>query len=264
MISVNAELRASYVSLLSGNVLINSQAVPIYYGQVPINNPPLNPSNYILINSIFSSGFNDDSFNYTTTTVQLMIVTKALQNNSGADADDIAYQILCIIIPGPEPEVVQITSGQVINTVLSNDLTQTGLNDGQQKVLNRLLFFRHQIRHFPCNTGMGLIFYGTQDTDDDPTDFTNSLNQNCSLSITVDYGFFPLATPKFYWLAVPEDCPLKTDWTDMNDTGNAAKIGATTDLYEVRSMLIDTLPYTLYITRYVTGWNGYSSIVRYS
>lgn len=229
---------------------------------MPITAPAINPSNYILINAIFSSGFNDDSFNYTSTTIQLQIVTKALQNNSGAIADDIAGQIFCIIFPNSEPTVPQIVSGQVINTVLGNDVIQVGLTDGQQKVVNRILSFRHQIRHFPCGTGEGIIYYGVQDTDDDPTDFTNGINQSCLLSITIDYGVQPL--PKFYWLAVPADCPEKENWEDMNDEANAGETGASTDLFEIRAMVIEGNPYTLYITNYVTGFNGYSSIVRYS
>lgn len=262
MVNINTELRQSYYSLLAGNILLGSEIVPVYYGQAPINNPSTDPKNYVLINSIFSSGWRDDTFDYTDTTIQLLIVTKALQNNSGANADSIAGQIYCIIIPGPNPEVVQISSGWVMNTMLVNDIIQSGLNDGQLKVLNRLLMLKHKIRHYECDFSVGNIFYGVQDTNDDPTDFSNSLSQNCELPISVDYGAQSL--PKFYWLAIPADCGDKTDWTDMNDTGNAAKIGQSTDLYEIRSMIILGEPYDLYITRYVTGFNGYTSIVRYS
>lgn len=262
MVNINTELRRSYFSLLAGNILINSQSIPIYYAQAPISNPPGNPSYYVLISTIFNSGFNDDRFNYTNTSVQLMIVTKEYQNNSGSIADDIAGQIFCLIIPAPAAKEVQITSGYVAGIRLENDVIQASLTDGQKKVVNRVLTFGHKIRHYPCGSGEGLIYYGYQDTNVDPDDFSNYLTQNCSLPISVDYG--PTVVPKFFWLAVPADCPLKTDWTDLNDVGNAAKIGQATDLYQIRSMDIDGNPYTLYMTRYVTGFNGFSNQVKYS
>src|SRR5678809_624296 len=97
MNDINFQLRTSYFSLLSGNVLVNGLAIPIYYGQTPLSASPVNPDNYVLIETVYSNNFNDDRFNYTNTTVQLTIVTKKLQNNSGAIADDIANQIYGII-----------------------------------------------------------------------------------------------------------------------------------------------------------------------
>ncbi len=262
MININTELRQSYYSLLSGNILLNGDPVSVYYGQAPIADPPGNPLNYILIPTVYSTAFNDDTFNYTNTVIQLLIVTKRLQNNSGMDADIIAGQILPIIIPNPRDEIVQITSGYVINTTLQNDVVQSGLNDGQLKVLNRNLMFFHKIRHYPYGSQVGNIFYGYQPTNADPTDFTNMLNQNPESPITVDYG--AVSDPMFYWLAIPAATSEKTDWTDMNATGNAAKIGASTDLYEIRSLTISGDPYDLYMTRYLTGFNGVTSIVRYA
>lgn len=262
MININTELRQNYYSLLAGNILLNSTAVPVYYGQAPINNPSENPLNYVLINTISSTAFNDDTFNYTNTVIQLMIVTKALQNNSGMNADIIAGQILPIIIPNPRDEIVQIVSGYVIDTTLFNDLVQSGLNDGQLKVLNRILMFRHQIRHYPYGTQVGNIYYGVQLTNDDPIDFSHQLNQNPDAPITVDCG--AQADPMFYWLAVPAYANDKTDWTDMNATGNNGQIGALTDLYEIRGIVIGGDAYDLYMTRYLTGFNGATKIVRYS
>lgn len=261
MRDINYELRSSYFSLLAGNILINNAAIPLYYGQVPITNPPLNPSYYILINTVFSTGFNDDRFNYTQTAIQLMIVTKQLQNNSGSVADNIAGQIFGLMLTGPLSQQVQIVSGQVVDTRLQNDVIQSGLNDGQKKVLNRILTFTHKIQHYPAATGGGNIYYGVQDTDSDPVDFSRALQQNPALPISVNYG--PYTTPKFYWLAVPDSAAQKTDWEDLNDTGNAGKISGDTDLFRVGAITITGDGYTLYMTRYVTNFDGYSSIVRF-
>jgi hypothetical protein len=261
MLNINTELRQSYYSLLAGNILIDSLAVPIYYGQAPINDPAQNPLNYVLINTISSTHFNDDTFNYTNTIIQLMIVTKAIQNNNGLNADSIAGQILPIIIPNPRDEIVQIVSGYVANTVLYNDIVQSGLNDGQLKVLNRILMFYHKIRHYPYGTQIGNIYYGVQDTNADPVDFTHMINQNHELPITIDYGI--QANPKFYWLAIPSATSDKTNWYDINASGNQARIGASTDLYEIRGIVIGGDAYDLYMTRYLTGFNGVTSIVRY-
>lgn len=144
MTDVNLPLRESYYALLNGNVFINAEAIPFYYSQLPTGD---HPDNYILVNTIYSTGFNSNCINYTLTTVELLIVTKAFNNNSGADCDNIAMQILNIIIPSPQAKAVQISNGQVINTVLAQDRVITGLTDGEKKLINRVVGFQHRIGH---------------------------------------------------------------------------------------------------------------------
>lgn len=137
MTDLNYQLRESYVSLLSG-------VAPVYYNELPTGN---NDAEYILINSITNSGFNTDCANMTNTTVQLMVVTKAMLNNSGARCDEIAGEVLSIILPSPRAAAVQVTDGQVISTDLQLDIVRTGLTDGQKKVVNRILNFQHTIAY---------------------------------------------------------------------------------------------------------------------
>ncbi len=262
MHDINNELRTSYFSRISGNIIIDGNPIPYFYGQVPINTIPANPDNYILLNALFSTNYNDDSDSYLLLTIQFMIVTKALQNNAGSIKDAIASQLYSIVFPDVRAHSIQITSGQVFDTKMANDTEQGGLNDGEKKVMNRIISFRHRIKiDGSGGSNVGLIYYGVQDDTSDPVDFGNALSQDGNLPISVDYGAW--AAPKVYWLAVPVQFDEKTDWQDLNDEGNAGKIGADTDLYEVRSMDIDGDAYVLYITRYKTGYNGLTSQVRY-
>lgn len=264
MYSVYRELRASYFSLLAGNVLIDSAAVPIYYGQVPAIAAAPNPDNYVLMNAMYSTNFNDGEQSYLNTIVQLLIVTKAYQNNAGVIKDSIADQIYALCWPNVQSKAVQIVNGYVFDTKMQTDTDQVGLSDGEKKVMNRVIQFRHLIQLDPNPyppSGTGVIYYNVQETNADPTNFTQSINQDGDLPISVDYGTQNL--PIYFWLAVPDIYTTKEDWDDLNDEGNSGKIGADTDLFEVRAMVINTIDYTLYMTRYKTGWNGHSAQVKY-
>lgn len=142
MTDINQQLQESYYSLLFGSVKLNAVDVPVYYAQMPVG---ANVDNYILINSISSTGFNTECNNMTTTTVQLMVVTKAMQNNSGEDCNNISGQVQEIIIPGPRAKAVQIDNGQVISTDMNLDVVRTGLTDGVKKIVQRIISFQHTI-----------------------------------------------------------------------------------------------------------------------
>jgi hypothetical protein len=261
MVDVNLQLRTSYFSLIAGNIIIDGSPVPLYYSQVPaIENPP-NPDNYLLLTSIFSTDTNDDLYSMLTTIIQFTIVTKMLQNNAGAIKDSIASQLYGLIFPNVRAHSVQITSGQVFDTKPQNDIEQTSLNDGEKKVINRIISFRHLIRVDDASISSGNIYYGVQDTNADPSDFSLSINQDGNLPISIDFGFQD--TPLFYWLAVPEVFTQKTDWQDLNDAGNSGKIDGVTDLFEVRALVIGGDLYALYMTRYETGFNGHSNQVKF-
>lgn len=190
-----------------------------------------------------------------------MIVTKSYQNNAGMIKDVIASQILSIVSPNVRDNPIQIVSGQVFDTKLFTDVEQTGLNDGEKKVINRILSIRHQIKLEANSNVLNNIYFGTQSTNADPVDFSNIANVNPTLPLSIDYG--TQDAPIFFWLAVNSTFSVKTDWDDLNDDGNSGKIGADTDLFEIRDITIDSVPYKLYITRYETGFNGVSAQVRY-
>jgi hypothetical protein len=143
MQDINYQLRTAYVGVLYPHVLLQSTVVPVYYQQTPTGT---NPDTFILIQSIYSTGFNDMDTNYLKTNVQIMVVTKRQQNNSGLDADDIAGQISTLVYPNTRSQPVQLSSvGKIITTTLLTDIIQGGLTDGEKKVLNRIITFQHQI-----------------------------------------------------------------------------------------------------------------------
>lgn len=262
MHSINYQFRASYFSVLAGNIVVNGVTIPFNSYQSPIAATPTNPDNYVLINYISSTNVNDTNTHYLIVNVFLKIVTKAYQNNAGAIKDEIANQIYNLVYPTPNALVIQIPNGQVFDTKMGIDIETPGLSDGEKHVVNRDISFRHWVKLEPNGgAGAGNIYYGVQLTSADPTNFSNSLSQDGNLPISVDYG--NQDEPMFYWLAVPSQFLQKENWDDLNDEGNSGSIGAATDLYEIRALDIEGDAYTLYMTRYLTGWNEPSSQVKY-
>ncbi len=263
MVDCNYELRTSYFSLLAGNIIINGSAIPVYYSQVPNIAAPTNPDNYLLLTSIYSTNYNDDDTTYLTCIVQFTIVTKQQQNNAGAIKDSIASQLYSFIWPSVKAQPVQIVSGQVFDTKIQTDVEQTSLSDGEKKVINRLISLRHLIAIAdtvpPPPTGY--IYYGVQDTNADPVDFSHVLSQNGNFPISCDYG--AQSDPKFYWMACPVVFTTKGHWQDLHDLNNSGTIGGATDLFVTRTLIIGSDVYVLYMTQYVTGFNPPTSQVRY-
>lgn len=107
----------------------------------------------------------------------------------------------------------------------------------------------------------GIIYFGVQEDTDDPIDFTRFIVGDPDQDITINYSH--VAAPLVYWMAHSIAALQKTNWEDQNDIGNAGGIGLTTDLYEVRMIDINGSSYLLYITRYITIFNGYEAIVKY-
>lgn len=146
--NINSELQQSYYGLLSGHVTISlipgvSQVVPFFSYGIPAG---AEPDYYFYINTIMSSGYKDDVTKFNLTSVQIMIVTKVFQNNSGDIANNIAGQIEAIIYPGTIAIPVTIASGIVQTTEKKNDNVMAGLTDGTKKIVNRIITFQHKIQ----------------------------------------------------------------------------------------------------------------------
>lgn len=107
----------------------------------------------------------------------------------------------------------------------------------------------------------GIIYYNTQDSFDNPTDFTKFIVGDPDEDITIQYDHPESAL--FYWMAHSISALQKTNWEDENDTANAGTIGGETDLYAVRLIEVNGFQYLLYITRYVTFFNGFLPVVKY-
>lgn len=120
----------------------------------------------------------------------------------------------------------------------------------------------------PLNAGIvipgstGNIYYGVQDTGDDPVDFSNFISGDPNQDILIAYG--NVAMPKFYWMAHSINGTRKTDYTDQSDTNNSGSIGGETDLFEVREITIGDNQFLLYITRYPTLFGSSNQRVLFS
>lgn len=102
------------------------------------------------------------------------------------------------------------------------------------------------------------IYYGVQNTNSDPDSFANFITGDPGADILISYG--AQTQPKFYWMANVDTVPIKTKWLDANNLLNQGTIGASDDLFEVRTIVINSINYTLYMTRYATGFNNPAQI----
>lgn len=107
----------------------------------------------------------------------------------------------------------------------------------------------------------GIIYFNTQDDFENPTDFTRFITANPDDDIIINYGHENEAL--YYWMAHSIVASQKTNWEDLNDTGNAGTIGGEADLFAVRIIQINGFDYILYITNYRTFFNGYDANVKF-
>jgi hypothetical protein len=111
------------------------------------------------------------------------------------------------------------------------------------------------------NNLLGDIFYGFQDSNADPVDFTKFISGDPSLDILIDYGSVPGA--KYFWMAHSISAGQKTNWEDENDINNGGIIGQSTDLFEVRQITILGEVFLLYITKYATRFTSNDQRVKF-
>jgi len=100
------------------------------------------------------------------------------------------------------------------------------------------------------------IWYGTQDTNADPTALGASIMGNPANNIVITYPD-PLNIGKFYYMFyLPvSGVPVKTAWQDVNDPINSGGIGAD-GLFAARAIDIGGTGYIMYMTNYKTLFTG--------
>lgn len=108
---------------------------------------------------------------------------------------------------------------------------------------------------------VGTIYYGVQDNNDIPTDFSKSIQGDAAKDIIIPYG--QITGGKYYWMAYPRTVRAKDSYQDNNDTNNAGAIGAATDLFSLQSMNIGSDPYYLSMSHYVTSFAGSFQSVKF-
>lgn len=105
------------------------------------------------------------------------------------------------------------------------------------------------------------IYYGHQDNDDDPVDFSLYIEQSAYADIII---IFPEETdPKFFWMAHHIDAPTKNHWLDLDDAMNTGEVGGATDLFTTSTIDISGDDYTLYMSRYATGFTADAGRVKF-
>ena len=88
-------IRVIYVNALNGNLTYNGQDVPVY-GQTPFKTPP---KNYVVISSIIEVANNNNQYFGNSVDVVIDIFSEQYRVYDNAVVDNIAGQILNILIP---------------------------------------------------------------------------------------------------------------------------------------------------------------------
>jgi hypothetical protein len=90
-------VRTIYVNALNGNISYNGKDVPVY-GQDPFRTLP---KNYVIISSITENAANTNNSFQSIVSVDIDIFSEQYRINDPAVVDNIAGQILNILIPNP-------------------------------------------------------------------------------------------------------------------------------------------------------------------
>ena len=97
MLDCANNVRAIYVAQLNGNITYNGKNVPVY-GQMPFNTPP---ENYVVIGNIDEQADNTNHSFGNDVEVVVDIFSEQYMVNDLSVVDNIASQILNILIPSP-------------------------------------------------------------------------------------------------------------------------------------------------------------------
>ena len=95
MIDCANSVRTLYISALNGNLSYNSVNVPVY-GQSPFNTPP---KNYVIISDISETANNTNHNFQNQVNVTIDIFSEQYRTNDLSIVDNIASQILNLLIP---------------------------------------------------------------------------------------------------------------------------------------------------------------------
>lgn len=136
MRDINLQLRQAYYEILNGNILLSGQPVKIYYMFVPQDYP----LDYVLIQSINSTGRESKNDQDRDTTIQFLISTRR-KNNSGYEADTIADQILNLAYPNRQAVIDGCMSMELVS-----DLTLADFDpQAKLQIIERNIIFSHII-----------------------------------------------------------------------------------------------------------------------
>ncbi len=146
MRDVNEPVRVAYAAALTSIPGVNT-----YYQSLPNN---LNPDNYIVFRSINNNDASTKSSADVSLNITVEIHTKGNINNPGLTADTIADQVFQLIYPDKQTNII-LSRGQVLHTVLANDVTMNFEQRNQFGYISRFITFRHWIFVDGSSSGSG-------------------------------------------------------------------------------------------------------------
>jgi len=111
-------VRTIYVNALNGNLSYNSKDVPVY-GQTPFRTLP---QNYVIISSIIEIANNNNNQFQNVVNVDIDIFSEQYRVNDLSVVDNIASQILNILITNPSINVFQDNDFVVYPVARTNSL----------------------------------------------------------------------------------------------------------------------------------------------
>ena len=195
MIDTKKPLRTAYFQVLSNAIQYNGQPVPV--GDDMKNFGDSTPAYIVLSSQTESDRSTFQSFE-TTQDIVIDIVFKSLSRTAKAAVDDIAGQVMSLILPAPSQNGLPIQAGiQILCVEKVDDRDLPALLNNGNTVLRRLLTFRQIIRQTnnstPVVTLKGIIKVTSSDFTS-ATDYANpALTNNFYLfdndaSTFLDFG----------------------------------------------------------------------------
>lgn len=139
MNNVNLQLRSAYHQMLSGNITVAGQPVPMFYLNVTEGDPDL----YLLLSSIQIGEAPGSKCSTMTDNSLVFTVYSRYEKNSGVEVDQVVSQLLEIIFP----TVTTVVPG-TLDISLISDVVTGGFNAAKNKqICERTITFQHLIDH---------------------------------------------------------------------------------------------------------------------
>ena len=134
MIDCSNNVRTIYVNALNGNITYNGVNVPVY-GQTPFSTPP---KNYIIIGDINESSINTNNSFGNTVEVIIDIFSQQYRTNELSVVDNIASQVLNILIPDTQVDGFDDTYFEVFPMSRTNS-RYLPLMDGENFIARKII-----------------------------------------------------------------------------------------------------------------------------
>lgn len=139
----NYPLRKAYTAALDGNLSFDGNDVPVYYQQAPDTETI---ALYVVLSGHANNGNGTMHTQETSSTFTVNIHSFGLKYSNGQAVDNVAGQILEILLPSPQAVLDLSGDGlQMTGMALASDNVQDFSDQGGKIYIDRILTFRHQI-----------------------------------------------------------------------------------------------------------------------